>query len=558
MAGEFSKDISDLLYAEEWGLLLDDVGRAIAQTFQYGCAEEFEHKLLSKRVNNHKIDMARCPFPSPKSLNRGDFVIGFQKDKTPIKCPFDFLGAPSLICGSTGSGKTTVARFWSLQAGMLARGTWLIDSRKREMRVLQPAFKKMGIPLAIVDGYSLKINPLQVPEGVSPNLFVPNVADTLVKTLKLPPTARKVLHQSLHNLYQKHGILDGNTTNYPTLFELRDYVCNAKNFHSQARDALVTSLDPLLLSLRNVLCYRKGWSISELAMLKIVYEFNCYSEDAKDLLINILLLSEFQSRIARGYSNVSPDLFIYIDEGSSLIESDDGTISQWAGLIRGVGLSLLISNQSAVSISQKVLSNVPNRFIGQSSSFADLQVLGSALGLDSSSKRYLSSHLKPGLLLGSMGQGNWRHPFLFTTPLMNFPCHQIDTSANKELESLAVVRAPEFEDWEPEWAKKEVISTEEEKVPESAQEPEIPSLPDIGLKTDELRLLRAVIAEPCQPVSSFSTKLKMSTRTILRLRKSLLAKNMIQEQQMQISGRGRPATLLAPTPYALKTLGEEL
>lgn len=557
MSSDFFKNTNDLLYAEEWGLMSDDVGKAVAQSFYYDCAEAFEHELLPKRVRDHKIEMIKCPFPKPNRLNSGDFVLGFQQDQTPIKCPFDFMGAPSLICGSTGSGKTTTARYWCLQAGMLARGAWFIDSRKREMRVLQPVFKKAGVPLAIVDVYSLKINPLQVPEGVNPNLFVPNVADALVKTLKLPPTAQKILHQSLHHLYRRHGIFDGNTTNYPTLFELRDFVCNARNFHAQARDALVTALDPLLLSLRDVLCCRKGWSISELAKRKIVFEFNSCSDASRNLLVNTLLLSEFQSRVAKGYSNVSPDLFIYIDEGSQLIESDDATISQWAGLIRGVGLSLLISNQSAVSISQKVLSNIPNRFIAQSSSFADLQVLGSAIGLDASAKRYLSTNLRPGLLLGSLSQGSWRHPFLFTTPLMNFPCSQIDESTNKELEALPVVPAPEFENWEPEWARQEVISTEEAKVAVSAQKPDTLPLPNLGLSKDEMRLLQAVITDPCQPVSFFPTKLQMSTKTIQRLRKSLVIKNMIQEQQMQSSGRGRPSTLLAPTQHALETLGIE-
>jgi len=75
-------------------------------------------------------------------------------------------------------------------------------------------FTKAGIPLPIIDAYSIEINPLEVPEGVNPNLFAPNVADALVRTLKPPPTASKILHQSLHCLYQRHGMFDGNIINY--------------------------------------------------------------------------------------------------------------------------------------------------------------------------------------------------------------------------------------------------------------------------------------------------------------------------------------------------------
>ena len=89
------------------GLLSDEIGRSVAQSFQYGCAKELEHEILAKRVNGHKIEMIKHPFPRPNALNTGDFTIGFQQGptQTPILCPFDFMGAPSLICGSTGSGE---------------------------------------------------------------------------------------------------------------------------------------------------------------------------------------------------------------------------------------------------------------------------------------------------------------------------------------------------------------------------------------------------------------------------------------------------------------------
>jgi hypothetical protein len=559
MTQGISQETLDLLYAKKWSLLLDDEGRAIDQCFRHDCAYAFERDLLAKRIRSHRVEMEECPFAKPRELNEGEFILGFTQRGTPIKIPFSHMGAPSLIIGSTGSGKTTTARYWSLQAGLLCRGAFFIDSRKTEMRVLQPAYKQLGVSLAVVNAYDMKLNPLQVPDGVDPRSYAPNAVDALVSGLRLPPGGRKVFHQALHHLYQTRGIFDGNTTNYPTLFELRDFVWSAKMFHAQTRDSVVTTLDPVLMSLRSTLAYRRGWSTDDLAKRKTVFEFNTCSETSKDLLANTLIMPQFVSRVAKSYSNVQPNLFIYVDEGSSFIENDEGTISQWIGLIRGVGLSLLISNQSAVTISQRVLSNIPNRFIAQCSSFADLNVLATSVGLDADQKRYLSLNLKPGLLMGSLGQGDWRHPFLFTTPLLkqSHGTTQVDDVANRELDSLPVVPAPEFDDWQPEWARREVIRTKDGS-PVLPSPIGLDSAPpaDCLLKPDELWLLQGIVDNPCQPVSFYPGKVHMSKRTVHRLRKALVAKQLIQEQPMQISGRGRPSILLAPTPQALALLKE--
>ncbi len=356
-------------------------------------------------------------------------------------------------------------------------------------------------------------------------------------------------------------MFEGNTTNYPTLFELYEFVNQAgKNFHASAKEALLTALAPLLMELNSVLAYRKGWDILGLAKEKIIFEFNSASEVGKNLLTNCgLILPTFQSRVAQGFSNVGRDkyLAIYFDEGSSLIENDDAVISRWIGLVRGVGLALVISNQSAVSISQRVLSNLPNRFICQLSSYADLSVMASSCGMDSNQKKYLAQNLTPGLLAGHLANGSWRHPFLFTTPLMNSGSNQFQGDGCKALDSLPVVPAPEFLNWQPAWMRKEIIPTEQEPTaPKQITASDIipaeqPS--GTGLEPDELRLLEAIAADPCQPVSFYPTKIHISKRKALRLRKSLLDKKLIQEQTMQ-TGRGRPSILLAVSDKAMDLL----
>jgi hypothetical protein len=203
-----------------------------------------------------------------------------------------------------------------------------------------------------------------------------------------------------------------------------------------------------------------------------------------------------------------------------------------------------------------VLSNIPNRFIGQFSSYADLNTLATSAGLDADQKRYLALNLKPGLLMGCLGQGDWRHPFLFTTPLLKRArgAVQIDEEANRDLLSLPVVPAPEFNDWQPEWARREVISTEDSSatpVLSKAIKNTAPSWN--GLTDDEQRLLQGIVDYPCKPVSFYPTELHMSKRTVFRLRIALVEKKMIQEQTMQM-GIGRPSVLLAPTPQGIELL----
>ncbi|PHS04366.1 MAG: hypothetical protein COA78_16695 [Blastopirellula sp.] len=574
---EISQQNQKLLVAQENGLLDNEVGRAVERCFRYGCAGTFENEYLDKITSSHAISMARCPFVNPKGLNRGDFILGHTLDtKEEIRIPHQWMGSPSLIVGSTGSGKTNTAKYWSEQLGKICEGTLLIDCVKSEMGSLAPSFESgEKCQVSVLDTQQLKLNPLMIPDHVSPHAYAGNLADSLDRVLEAPPVARKVIRQSIHALFERHNLFSGKISNYPTLFDLRHFIQNAKQFNSQSRDALLTALDPILMSLRDVLSYQQGWNIQSLAKQKIILGLNSCSQADKNLIIETFLFSLFSSRIAQQVSNVDPNILVYLDESSSLLESDNSAISNWIGLIRGVGIALILSNQSAVSISQKILSNIPNLFIGQCSSFADLNVMGSAVGLDAQQKRYLANHLQPGCFLGRLGRGKWRKPFLFTTPLMESgkssskPRFQI----SDQLASLPVIVSEKDQSFQPDWAKQFnseqesslLLLEETKKVPLNGQEPasSIPeendelSQPDVlgsGLEPDEFRLLSTIAKHPFKPVSFFPGELFMSNRKLLKLRKSLVHKQLIIQQEMQSSGRGRPTRMLVLTESGQETI----
>lgn len=406
--------IQDLIYAEEYKLLDDPVGRAIKRVHRAGVADDFSISLIQSRVSRHKINQAFAGLFTIPKMSRGDLILGHDKNGNEIRIPSQYLNEPSLTVASTGSAKTARSKFMILQQADKVKGMWLFDLRKREFAILKPYLKRLNIDLIIIPGRKLRLNPLQVPEHTDPGDYAPNISETLTRILKLPARATKLSHSTILQLYRKFGILEG-SQKYPTLFDLRESVARNKDANPQARQALVDSLDPLLLSLRDVLCYRLGWSTGELAKRHIVFELGGLAEQDKDLLLNTLFIGEFSSRISKGISNPKMDLLIYCDEAAKLVGQEDSSISDMIKLIRGTGIGLDLSVQSA-QVASSILSNAPNRFLGRCTNSADYKIVGASMGLTQEQCRWLSINLVPGLFLGHVGQGSWRLPFLFRVP----------------------------------------------------------------------------------------------------------------------------------------------
>jgi hypothetical protein len=318
-------------------------------------------------------------------------------------------------------------------------GLWLFDFRKREFGLLAPYLERVGVKLNVVPARKLCLNPLQVPYGTDPREYAPNIADALKRVLKLPQRAEKLLHSTILQLQAEFGVRKG-SQRYPTLFDLREAVAADKRANPQARQAIVDSLDPVLLSIGDVLCYWYGWTTRELAKRHLVFEFGGISDTDKDLLVNTLILSEFMSRISQGVSNPGMDLFICVDEAARIIGSSEHSIADLISVVRGSGIGLDLSLQSA-DVTRSVLSNVPNRFVGRVTSHTDLEVVGSSLGLTQEQRRWITRHLVPGTFVGQLGQGAWREPFVLRIPPMRLKRPPASgASYDQSLDSLRVSR----------------------------------------------------------------------------------------------------------------------
>ncbi len=536
MAKKFSPLAEDVLYCHHNDLLDDETGEAIFRIFAAGVCDDRVAHMFERRVWRHKFQRAfggAVPFKKAK-LPDGDYVIGLDGNGGELRSAIQYLNAHSLTVAGSGAGKTMFARYKVLQIAGNVEGIFLFDLRKREFAILRSLLARLGIDLVILPARALRINPLQLPLGVDVTDWIPRVADMLIGVLQLPPRASKLLQSKLFVLYRRFDVGAGV---FPTLFDLFEQIKGEKGANAQARLAILDSLEPVLLSLGpDVLAYRYGWPSHELARRHIVFELGGVSEVDKNLILNSVILSEFTSRIARGISNPRMDLWICLDEAQRICCSSGqaSAIADLIGLVRGTGIGLDLSLQSANAVLPQVVSNTATKIIGRCGSMADYAAAGHSMGLSAEQIHWAQMNLKPGMFIGQLGEGAWRYPFVFRVPKMTFPSQSGSQHAESDL-GLPVVRAPEFDSW---GHPAELRSSPTNQAAQTVQA--------LFASQQEYLFCKAVVEHPMQPSSRYPKLAGISTKPAKLIREALIIRKLIRKHSLETGGHGRSSIMLEP------------
>lgn len=416
------RNLKEALYGIEHRLFEDEPGKALLRIFASGVADKRIQEMIHYRVQQHQFmrEMDRNPFRPPRPT-KGEIFFGLDQQGCEIRVPVQGFNAHELTVAGSGAGKTNRGRIMAMQIAPHVEGMWLFDLRKREWRVLRPCFSHLGAPPAVVSGRSMKLNPLQVPKGVVPAEWAAQVSDLLVMVLTLPRRAGKLIQSVVIKLYREMGVYDGSCT-YPTLFHLYDAIKAQRQANPQARASVLDNLEPVLLSLGpSVLAYHVGWSTGDLSRRHLIFELAGLTEVDKNLILASLLVGEFSSRISRGISNPRMDLWINFDEAQRLCSASRGSTEQGGviadliGLVRGTGIGLSLSVQSAHDLLPSVVSNCATKVLGRCGADSDYSAIARAVGMLKEERRWLTTNLRPGAFAGSLGEGA-RQPFIFHLP----------------------------------------------------------------------------------------------------------------------------------------------
>lgn len=412
------KHLQHLRYAEEHSLLNNELGRVVKHIIQVGIPDDFSFSHLESVVTKHQTSAFMAGAFMAPELDQGEIVLGRDQHGNFIRVPLEHW-SHSFTLANAGAGKTTQELGLAIQFSVLMKGVMLFDLMKQEFGKLSRCLPALGVTLDVVPARQLKINPLQVPRSTDPRDYASRIADMLVMTL-LPtaPRASKFLHVKILELYQDFDILTG-SRNYPTLFDLRASVNADTSGNFQARSAIIDAIDPLLMSIGNVLAYRVGWT-DQLESRKIVFQLGSIAEAEKNLILNALILQVFIARVNSGISNPKyKDLWVCCDEASRIVSSHSSSgIVELLSLVRGTGIAMHLSAQSTIGIAPQILSNAVHKFISRCGSAQDYDSVTSAMGLSAMQKQWLMDNACPGLFVGQLGEG-WRQPFVLTVPKVN-------------------------------------------------------------------------------------------------------------------------------------------
>lgn len=526
------------------GVFNDPLGRKLMQLYHRGILDPWTIGQINRRVDKQlrKDAFRTIPFKQPQ-LHSGQLILGADEKRHPIKSPIQYMNAGSLLVANTGSGKTTLICFYAIQIAPYVKGMWLVDLRKKEFRLLKAEFSNRGIDLAIVRSRKFKINPLQVPIHVDPYEYASTIADVLVKVLNLPHRASILLSSSIMKMYKEFNIFNGGQK-YPTLFHLFEEVRTNRNANSQSRQAVLDNLEAILLTFgTEMLGYYRGWSVHELAKRHIVFELTGQPEAGKDLVLNYLVAAELISRISQGISNMPMNLWMSIDEGQRLfsqkkesIGHGGNSITDLAGLVRGIGAGLFISVLTPDDLSTRIPAITSTKLMGRCGSILEYTAAGQFMGLTKEQIFWCAHSMRPGMFIGQVSDGLWRYPFLFKVPKMKQPKVVTDRQADESLESLDAldVEPVEFSNWS-------AIERIEVKSNTADKTQKIDQLTD-----SEFRLLKAIIENPMLPSSSYVKLARISPNTLKKLRPILIAKGFIAEHSMDSGSRGRSRRVWEP------------
>lgn len=373
-------------------------------------------------------NLFRTPFEKPSPDVDGPFRIGFTEMKKPAGLyPYE---CHCLICGQTGTGKTTLLIILFSQALRFSPElperirSWFF-SKSLELR----SMIRLDSNMLVVNfnrSTSLKLNPLEPPVGTRSDEWASVFVD-LWQAFRIWEGTKGFLLDTLMELYEKFS----NENRYPSLYDLYAYV---KAFPGKSqrvlayKDGILTRLGALLKGpLGDVFDCSQGHS-KHLPDMNVIFEILYLNQEQQIFITNYLITYLFYYKMV---NRVTFRNWIALDDANSIFQAlyenrvDLGLpiIHHLLTTVRKNKINIFACSQTPHQLGASIHSNSFAKIMLSLSNGKDIDFMLQSMGIKDKEQKAYCYRLKPREAVVKFSS-RWQDPFLLTIPEVNYEIHR--------------------------------------------------------------------------------------------------------------------------------------
>jgi len=358
----------------------------------------------------------------------GEIYIGRAEDDTPVYLRLQDLLKGVLVCGQTGTGKTSLLYLIAIQLLRFGVKVWWLDSIKNDGLFLTQLF--LNVMLYFRLNQNFLYNPLQFSSGRSYEEIVLGFVEQFCRDFHLLLGSETYLMQQVNETIGRSQHL-GNS-HAVTVREVQETVRgdHVRTFRMlNYRDATQGRLEFFLNNAGWTLDCRQGFDITRLAGTSFNLDLVGCQADVQGFFAGDLIRSIISSRRAAKRLSNDLDLFIVFDEANRLfprnqelsIAESIPTLSFVSQISReyGVGLCGATQTPSFMASSGLKSQSYVKILIGSLGSNEDYYDMCNVMGMNRDQVEWLKTHSKVGQAIVKLAGGEFTEPFLVRVPFVN-------------------------------------------------------------------------------------------------------------------------------------------
>lgn len=372
--------------------------------------------------------MFRSPFDIPDNSVNGLIKFALTEQGLPIGIfPEE---CHHLICGQTGTGKSTLLKILFSQALLFNKfqNVHFINTEKLRCWLFVKAQDMRNLlnvdrNILVVNFNMIKLNPLEPPPGMRSIEWASIFADIWIQAFRLYEGSKGFLIECLNNLYVKYNSLGY----YPSLFDLYNYVMGLKfpliSRSARYQESVLNRLGGLIHgSLGSVFDCSKG-HISSLINLHVIFEIIYLAAEQQVFMVNYLLSYLFNYKLIQ---KTSLRHFVGIDDANLIFDiafekrPDLGLpiIHHLLTTVRKNKINVFACTQTPHQVGASIHSNSFAKIMFSLSHGKDIECMQQSMGIKDREQKAYCYRLKPREAVVKFS-ARYQEPFIATVPEIN-------------------------------------------------------------------------------------------------------------------------------------------